>query len=854
MCGAFQPSYVLHSSPTIRLVNNNNRVGMKTRAPAELARRRSTFMSPLYAIEEPKEDIGMRKSIENTAAASAAAIATAAVNSAVSMRTLSAPSLSKSYVSLDATNATLDTDGLPTVYDKDLIEQYWSSNRNALNGRWAEFVKLSVPFLTRLTTLFITEGAENMGKHVGSLAKQARIILQELGPTFVKAGQMMSVRPDVLPDEALVELAILQDEVEGFETSVAIAQIESELGGELGEFFEEISEEPVAAASLAQVYRAKLRTGETVAVKIQRPNVLSQVSKDLYVLRRAAEVYQGLIDRFAPQQRTDYVALLNEFAVGFYTELDFVNEGRNQERLRNLLLDEKVQGIMVPRVYEQYSTRRILVTEWVDGVKLSTCSENEIAEYTPIAQEAFLVQLLQVGFFHADPHPGNILKLDKVGENGEKIALIDCGLMASIKPEDREIMVSAIIHLANKDFPQLVTDFINLKILPDDCDRAKVVPLMDKALSPYIMGGGAKTYERELRKTYGMDEEGLGGSVGGFQAMTQDALVVLNDIPFSIPAYFAILGRAIVTLEGVALTGNPEYGIIMESYPFIARKLMKEDTPLLQRSLQELLYGDKSGGGVKFSRLIALINSAGGNTADSKEGMIDLDAKFSDGFGLKEGLKFVMGEGGANLRGLLRDEAITVGDLVFRNIIRKQFGEAGRLGPNLPAAISLFLPKPPAINDLTLPFVLPGFTVKLLKVSDFVDAIAPPLSREEELYALSLGDVVGESAPELEQMFRGEGSLGLSSAGIVFDLVREGGLAKAIDVGTVDSELIESIVLSSEGVINSVGGGSRGVREFFDDGVSLLDDHEKKVYDGWVRDLVGEIVKRVETRASSLAA
>lgn len=169
-----------------------------------------------------------------------------------------------------------------------------------------------------------------------------------------------------------------------------------QLGGELGEFFSSISEEPVAAASLAQVYRAQLRTGETVAVKIQRPNVLSQVSKDLYVLRRAAEVYQGLIDRFAPQQRTDYVALLNEFAVGFYTELDFVNEGKNQERLRNLLIDEKVEGIMVPRVFEQYSTRRILVTEWVDGVKLSTCEAEEIAEYTPIAQEAFLVQLLQV--------------------------------------------------------------------------------------------------------------------------------------------------------------------------------------------------------------------------------------------------------------------------------------------------------------------------------------------------------------------------------------------------------------------------------------------------------------------------
>ena len=135
------------------------------------------------------------------------------------------------------------------------------------------------------------------------------------------------VRPDVLPQPALVELSKMQDGVEGFEQSIAIAMVEQELGRPLMEVFSEFADEPVAAASLAQVYRAVLRDGgDVVAVKVQRPGVQSLVSKDLYVLRRAAEVYQGLIKRFAPQQRTDYVALLNEWAVGFYTELDFKNE------------------------------------------------------------------------------------------------------------------------------------------------------------------------------------------------------------------------------------------------------------------------------------------------------------------------------------------------------------------------------------------------------------------------------------------------------------------------------------------------------------------------------------------------
>jgi predicted unusual protein kinase regulating ubiquinone biosynthesis (AarF/ABC1/UbiB family) len=195
---------------------------------------------------------------------------------------------------------------------------------------------------------------------------------------------------------ALDELAALQDNVKPFDTSIAIDLIEKELGQPLGAFFSEISEKPVAAASLAQVYKAKLITGETVAVKVQRPDVLQIVSKDLYVLRRAAQVYQGLIDRFAPQQRTNYVALFNEWAVGFYTELDFLNEAANIRKMRDLLAQQGASGVYIPEVYPAVSTRRLLVTEWIDGVKLSQCPPEEIREYIAVGQECFLTQLLQV--------------------------------------------------------------------------------------------------------------------------------------------------------------------------------------------------------------------------------------------------------------------------------------------------------------------------------------------------------------------------------------------------------------------------------------------------------------------------
>jgi hypothetical protein len=347
--------------------------------------------------EEPKE-LSLGDRMANSGIAGAAAVAAAAVNAAVSMKSLEAPDVEKSYVSLDKTQKEIDEEGLPLVYDKELIQQYWSKERGALNQRWAYFVGKAVPFLTKMTTLFIRDG-KIADSEIPELSRRAREDLQDLGPTFIKAGQMMSVRPDVLPQATLDELTKLQDSVVPFDTEVAVQQIEKELGGPLGQFFTSISEEPVAAASLAQVYLATLNDGNNtqVAVKVQRPSVLGIVSKDLYVLRRAAEVFQGLVERFAPQQRTDYVALLNEWSIGFYTELDFNNEARNQQRLRDLLIEKNIKGVTVPKVYHELCTRRLLVSEWIDGKKLSDASDEEINRVTPLAQEAFLTQLFDAG-------------------------------------------------------------------------------------------------------------------------------------------------------------------------------------------------------------------------------------------------------------------------------------------------------------------------------------------------------------------------------------------------------------------------------------------------------------------------
>ncbi len=658
----------------------------------------------------------------------------------------------------------------------------------------------------------------------------------------------------------LDELTKLQDSVVPFSTTVAVEQIERELGGPLGQFFTSISEEPVAAASLAQVYLATLADGKDtkVAIKVQRPSVLSTVSKDLYVLRRAAEVFQGLVERFAPQQKTNYVALLNEWSIGFYTELDFQNEARNQQRLRDELKGKGIKGITVPRVYEELCTRRILVSEWMDGVKLSQCSDEEIGELIPIAQEAFLTQLFELGFFHADPHPGNILRLNEPNEDGDVMALIDCGLMASIDPTDRDNMISAVIHLANKDYASLVDDFINLNILPKESDRAAIIPLMDKALTPYVKGGGAKKYEEELMKLYGMDDT-MQSKVGGFQAMTQDALTVLNDVPFSIPPYFAILGRAIVTLEGVALTGNPDYGIIMESYPFIARKLLSEDRPEIQKALQEVLYsGTSDNGSIKFNRLLALLNNAAGTVA-TQEGaaFVDLDAVPDDGLSFGAGLKYLLSDKAESLRNLLEDEVDTIVDILSRQIVRQAVGEAiVNLTPPRPPALPFLgdiFPPSPKIDEVPLPILLPGqngnqASVGMLTLKEFSEKIAPKLNQNEELFALSLSDAAGELFGEdVAEFLRGESVLSIKSVSLLVTAAQSGALGNN---NVTSNETVKNLLSNVRSLLNSSDGSVQNVEAKLNEAISQLDSNEMER----LQDITTELVNRTIARATDRLA
>ncbi|GFR44520.1 hypothetical protein Agub_g5787, partial [Astrephomene gubernaculifera] len=663
----------------------------------------------------------------------------------------------------------VDGEGLPLVYNEARIAAYWGGRPGELAGRWTQFAAVSAPWLTKLANAVLSG---RLTAQRAALAREAVDNLQRLGPTFVKLGQILSIRPDVLPPDVLGELSRLQDRIQPFPCEQARQVIEQELGAPLEQLFSHFSEQPVAAASLAQVYRARLRsTGEEVAVKVQRPQALATISKDLYVMRRAVGVYERLVRRFTAQT-TDYQRLLSTFAEGLYTEMDFRNEALNAMRMAELLEQSEFasRDIVIPKPHMELTTRRVLTMEWVTGVKLTTLEPQEIRGLVKVGQEAFLTQLLEIGFFHGDPHPGNLLKVTE-GPHTGKLALLDFGLVAEIPPEDRQAMVSATIHLANRDWSALVGDFIALGFLPERTDRAVVIPVMDRVLSPYLRGGGAAAFN--------------------FSALSQDLLAATLEIPFSVPPYMSLLARSVATLEGIALVGDPQYAMVAQAYPFVARKVLRNDSSSASALLRDLLLirdaaGAGAGGAGEASspqlasrRLAALLHAALGYTAASSQGFVDFDALPEEGASVQEMAAFLLSPEARELRPLLVGWLAGGLDLLLRDRLRKAAALAeaaltprlpglGLLGRLLPGLMGLPLPPlapaagvqggvqqqqqqqqsssqlssaPSASWSLAPPVWLPGRG--LLPLGRAVEELAPPLGQEEQVYLQQLSELAG---------------------------------------------------------------------------------------------------------------
>ncbi|NEQ80142.1 MAG: AarF/ABC1/UbiB kinase family protein [Moorea sp. SIO2I5] len=458
-------------------------------------------------------------------------------------------------------------------------------------------------------------------------AIQLRKILTDLGPAYIKIGQALSTRPDLVPPIFLEELTLLQDQLPPFENEVAYQFIEEELGDRPENIFAELSEKPVAAASLGQVYKGKLKTGETVAVKVQRPGLAHKITLDLYIIRRLAQWVQSNVKRV----RSDLVAIMDEFGARIFEEMDYQHEGRNAERFAELY--GKLPEIYVPRIYWEYTGRRVLTMEWITGSKLTDMETIkaqgiDAKHLIEVGVNCSLRQLLEHGFFHADPHPGNLL-----ATSDGKLAYIDFGMMSQVKTYQRYGLIEAVVHLVNRDFPGLAKDYVKLEFLTPDTDLTPIIPALAKVFN-----------------------NALGASVAelNFKSITDQLSALMYEYPFRVPAYYALIIRSLVTLEGIAINVEPDFKVLSKAYPYVAKRLLTDPSPELRASLKDLLFKD---GGFRWNRLENLLRNAG-NSPD-----YDLNQV------LDQTLDFIFSERGAFIREQMVNEIVKAIDSFGRRTL-----------------------------------------------------------------------------------------------------------------------------------------------------------------------------------------
>jgi predicted unusual protein kinase regulating ubiquinone biosynthesis (AarF/ABC1/UbiB family) len=436
-----------------------------------------------------------------------------------------------------------------------------------------------------------------------------RHILTNLGPTFIKVGQALSTRPDLIRKDFLEELVKLQDQLPPFDNDLAYYIIETELDRSIGEMFREISPVPIAAASLGQVYRGRLISGEEVAIKVQRPNLRPLLTKDLYLMRWVAS---WLAPWLPLNLGHDLTLIVDEFGTKLFEEIGYINEGRNAEKFAHNFRNNP--EVKVPNIHWLYSSHYVLTLEWINGVKLTDIQGIQSLGLDPetiiqIGVTTGLQQLLEHGFFHADPHPGNLFAMPD-----GRMAYIDFGMMDQLEETTKESLVDALVHLVNKDYADLTADFVKLGFLTPKINIAPIIPALEAVLGNAI-GKNVQDFN--------------------FKTITDDFSELMYEYPFRVPAKFALIIRSLVTQEGIALSLNPDFKIVEVGYPYIARRLLTGESPALRRRLLNVLFKD---GKFQWQRLENLITIA------------RTDSQFDVLPTAKMGLEFILSEEGKFLR------------------------------------------------------------------------------------------------------------------------------------------------------------------------------------------------------------
>lgn len=420
---------------------------------------------------------------------------------------------------------------------------------------------------------------------------QARLFREtavDLGGLLIKLGQFFSTRVDILPPSSINELSTLQDEVKAVPFDQLIEVARSEFKRPLQEVFLSIDNIPRASASLGQVHRGQLHSNETVAIKIQRPGIEELVSIDLKAVGRVV----ALVKRFTDWERfVDFDAIYHEFSDTLWAELNYIQEGHNAERIAENSKDDP--DLIVPEIYWEYTTRRVLTMEYLEGVKVTDFAEMDAQgiDRRQIAGkllQVYVKQILIDGFFHADPHPGNLFV-----RPGNKLVMIDFGMMGSISPDVRDTLVEMVFALVNRDFARVVEYLTAIGFIRPQANQQVLI----RAMSLFL--------EQTLGKTKELSQADL-------NVILKDLEVLLYEQPFQVPANFTFLGRALGTLYGICMKLYPDISFIDVGRPYLDQiapekeslfKIVKDKTkdlglalveipPLAEKVLRQAQIGD----------------------------------------------------------------------------------------------------------------------------------------------------------------------------------------------------------------------------------------------------------------------
>ena len=485
-------------------------------------------------------------------------------------------------------------------YDPVSAKLYFDRRPRLVAARGVTVVAQSLVFAAKVLGDVLSE---RNGHGLAEEEQEARgqelaALLCTLGSTYIKVGQSLSIRTDILSPPYIRGLQTLQDQVPPFDSARAFDMIEAEWGRPLDQIVSEITDVPVASASLGQVYKATLQdNGREVAIKIQRPEIMENIALDMYLLREYIATFAKQVGNL----NSDTVGTVDAWGLGFVDELNYIQEAKNSQFFSEEIGKTSLKDVVFsPVVVEEYSTNQVLVTEWVDGERLDKSSKEDVTTLCSIAMNTYLTMLLEIGVLHCDPHPGNLLRTPE-----GKLCVLDWGMITELDSDLQLTLIEHMAHLTSADYEEIPKDLLLLGFIPEDkkhlINDSGVVELLAGIYGTWTAGGGVAAFN-------------VNDVINELQELTAK-----KGNLFQIPPYFAYIAKSFSVLEGIGLSNDPKYSIVNECLPYVSQRLLMDSTNM-ESALNTFIFGPEKKNEdriVDYDRVEQLVNGFGNYTTSA---------------------------------------------------------------------------------------------------------------------------------------------------------------------------------------------------------------------------------------------